>query len=179
VSVNANHFMKNRKTFTTLKPEYSTDALPTRLALNFRYRRQDYNVPDYLRTMDQRGQEKQEQSAVLSKHMGWITVDSESQYRSTAPEFFQSSNPKQRDKQKPLWMKMQGTSKQENDRFIKCIEFQNKIQASRLVTESYNDFQRDQPSVYNLHQTVKEGRNIPKSAVKSTEVLSSRGSESS
>ena len=43
--------------------------------------------------------------SLLSKHNGWITIDSEKANRKMAPEAFQSTNPLQRERIKPYWMR--------------------------------------------------------------------------
>ena len=43
---------------------------------------------------------------LLSKHNGWITIDGENMNRKQAPEMYQNTNPKQRTRLKPTWMKV-------------------------------------------------------------------------
>jgi hypothetical protein len=56
--------------------------------------------------------------SLLSKHNGWITIDSDSIRRSEAPECYQSTNPIQRNKMRPEWMVQNSTA--EADRYAKC-----------------------------------------------------------
>ena len=43
--------------------------------------------------------------SLLSKHNGWISIDPKHS-RKQAPETFQSTNPDQRNRLKPTWMKI-------------------------------------------------------------------------
>ena len=43
--------------------------------------------------------------SLLSKHNGWITIDDENMDRKQAPETFQNTNPVQRNRLKPTWMR--------------------------------------------------------------------------
>ena len=43
--------------------------------------------------------------SLLSKHNGWITIDQENSDRKQAPETFQNTNPVQRNRLKPNWMR--------------------------------------------------------------------------
>ena len=44
--------------------------------------------------------------SLLSKHNGWITIDGENMNRKQAPEMYQNTNPNQRTRLKPTWMKV-------------------------------------------------------------------------
>ena len=43
--------------------------------------------------------------SLLSKHNGWITIDDENRDRKQAPETYQNTNPMQRNRLKPSWMR--------------------------------------------------------------------------
>lgn len=133
ITINPNSFLTSRKNYMNLnKNEESaqSDPLssfvsrterPDQLALSFRFRHPEYTMPDCLRTSAQASREQAEllnpvsslqslngkegqTAALLSKHNGWITVDSNCLRRSEAPECYQSTNPLQRNKQRPSWL---------------------------------------------------------------------------
>lgn len=54
---------------------------------------------------DQRKTKAEQGESLLSKHNGWITIDPE-HTRKQAPETFQNTNPNQRNRLKPTWMKI-------------------------------------------------------------------------
>lgn len=57
--------------------------------------------------------------SLLSKHNGWITVEPE-QKRSAAPETFQNSNPMQKNRLKPQWMRLNVNQSLDIERYKRC-----------------------------------------------------------
>lgn len=98
VTANPNVYLKSRKTFTDMGKPLNTDQSPARLATCFHRRAVEYSMPEFLHTFEHSEPEHTQTAAVLSRQRGWITLDSASNLRSKAPEFFQSSNPNQRDR---------------------------------------------------------------------------------
>jgi hypothetical protein len=67
---------------------------------------------------------KKEQEAgvadsLLSKHNGWITIDNENSNRKQAPETYQNTNPVQRSRLKPTWMKIAVNNSLDIERYKK------------------------------------------------------------
>ena len=55
---------------------------------------------------DRKGQEGGQADTLLSKHNGWITIDAENSNRKEAPETYQNTNPVQKNRLKPTWMRI-------------------------------------------------------------------------
>ncbi len=64
--------------------------------------------------------------SLLSKHNGWITIDEENADRKQAPETYQITNPIQRNRLKPHWMRIAVNQSLDIERYKKfAIDLNN------------------------------------------------------
>lgn len=95
---NLSRFMDGRKSFVNLENQTVETENDRTIGLHNRYRSPEFAMPDWFRsTHEQEHKETlvnsidqakchRKQSALLSKHKGWITVDAQNLRRYEAPE---------------------------------------------------------------------------------------------